>query len=438
MRTAAFVAILAAALPALVSGAGRAQSGASPDSAVAAPPGQPAARARLRLYLDCPDAGLDFDFLKRELAWVGWVRDRADADVIALLTLRETGSGGTEGTFYLTRRRGGGPASDTLRVYSPATASEDDGRRLVARTLAAALARDMIGRPGGEYLRVTVDAPSRPAAADAKDRWNHWVYSASTNGFVNGESSYGGYYLYSSLTASRVTDAGRLGARVGQNYSRNRYTFADGSRYTSVTRGWNSRAIAVKALTARWSAGTSVNAWSSTYSNVDLSFGIGPAVEFDFFPYAESSRRSLTVGWQLYAGHSDYREETLYGKTSESFLMQEADVAFSRREPWGSIDVSASLSQYLHDLSLYQLGADGSVGLKVFRGFSLDLRGNATRVRNQIALPRGGASDSEVLIRQRQLATSYQYWLSFGLSYRFGSIFNNAVNTRLEHTLGGI
>jgi hypothetical protein len=428
-------ALFAAALTVLVAFAfGPRPAGAQ----AAAPPDSLGARIRLRLYLDCPDARLDTDFLKRELAWVDWVRDRADADVIVLLTLRGTGSGGNEATFYVTRPRGGGPASDTLRAFSPPAASDDDSRRLIARTLAAALARDMVGRPEGDHLHVTVDAPPHPAATATKDRWKHWVYSISTNGYLNGEQSYQQYYANGSLTASRVTEGSKLGARLGENYNQAHYEFGDGSQYTSITRGWNGRAIAVKSLAPRWSAGTSVNAWSSTYSNIDLSVGVGPAIEFDVFPYAESSRRSLTFAWQLYGGYSDYAEETLFLKQTENFVLQEVDVAFARREAWGSIVVSSSLHEYLHDLSLYSLGVNGSIGLKIFRGFSLDLNGNAVRVHDQISLPRGDASDSEVLVRQRQLATSYSYWMSFGVSYRFGSIFNNAVNTRLENTLGSM
>ncbi|MDZ7341730.1 MAG: hypothetical protein ONB27_10280 [candidate division KSB1 bacterium] len=46
------------------------------------------------------------------------------------------------------------------------------------------------------------------------------------------------------------------------------------------------------------------------------------------------------------------------------------------------------------------------------------------------ALPLAGATLEEVLLRQRQLETSYNYWTSIGLSYTFGSIYNNIVNPR--------
>jgi hypothetical protein len=56
--------------------------------------------------------------------------------------------------------------------------------------------------------------------------------------------------------------------------------------------------------------------------------------------------------------------------------------------------------------------------------------GSASRINDQLYLPAEGATDEEILLRRRQLATSYRYRLSIGASYTFGSIFNNVVNTR--------
>jgi len=35
-------------------------------------------------------------------------------------------------------------------------------------------------------------------------------------------------------------------------------------------------------------------------------------------------------------------------------------------------------------------------------------------------------------VRQRQLRTSYRYYLAVGISYTFGSIYNNVVNPRFS------
>ncbi len=50
----------------------------------------------------------------------------------------------------------------------------------------------------------------------------------------------------------------------------------------------------------------------------------------------------------------------------------------------------------------------------------------------------GGASYEEVLLRQRQLATGYQYFFSVGLNFTFGSTRSNVVNPRFGNGGRGI
>jgi hypothetical protein len=58
------------------------------------------------------------------------------------------------------------------------------------------------------------------------------------------------------------------------------------------------------------------------------------------------------------------------------------------------------------------------------------VEGNASRIRDQISLPRRGATPEEVLLRLRQLQSGYEVSFSVGLTYSFGSLFNNVVNPR--------
>ena len=51
----------------------------------------------LRIFLDC--GSCDFDYLRREIPFVNYVRDRKEADVHILVTTQPTGSGGTEYVF---------------------------------------------------------------------------------------------------------------------------------------------------------------------------------------------------------------------------------------------------------------------------------------------------------------------------------------------------
>ena len=46
-------------------------------------------------------------------------------------------------------------------------------------------------------------------------------------------------------------------------------------------------------------------------------------------------------------------------------------------------------------------------------------------------------SDEEILVRRRELTTSYRYLISFGISYTFGSAYANVVNSRFAGSSGG-
>ena len=93
--------------------------------------------------------------------------------------------------------------------------------------------------------------------------------------------------------------------------------------------------------------------------------------------------------------------------------------------------ISLTGSQFLNDLSKNRVSVFGFTRIRIVRGLSFNLFASAARVRDQLFLPKGAATDEEVLLRQRQLQTDFTYSVSGGFTFRFGSIFNNVVNTRL-------
>jgi len=73
------------------------------------------------------------------------------------------------------------------------------------------------------------------------------------------------------------------------------------------------------------------------------------------------------------------------------------------------------------------------LSLRLFKGLSLNVYGNYSRIRDQLSLVKGEASLEQVLLRRTQLATSYSYGAQIGISYTFGSIFSNVVNPRFGY-----
>ena len=102
------------------------------------------------------------------------------------------------------------------------------------------------------------------------------------------------------------------------------------------------------------------------------------------------------------------------------------------KEKWGTVTSAFEAFHYFGDLQKNHLEVYTELSLRLFKGLSLSIYGDFTRIRDQLSLPKGEASIEEVLLRRTQLATGYNYYASIGFSYTFGSIFSNVVNPRFN------
>ena len=173
------------------------------------------------------------------------------------------------------------------------------------------------------------------------------------------------------------------------------------------------------------------SAESQTFRNFIVNTRVAPGIEYNFFPYSESTRRMLTFQYTVGHVYHRYREETIFGKFRDQLIDHRAEVGLSMRQPWGSANAELNFEQYLNDPSKYNLGVRRRHGDPAVQGIlgrtsSASSRARATRSTCRAAR----ASNEEILPRQRQLLTGYQYFFDFGFSYTFGSIFNNIVNPR--------
>jgi hypothetical protein len=138
----------------------------------------------------------------------------------------------------------------------------------------------------------------------------------------------------------------------------------------------------------------------------------------------------VTIAYRIGGSHITYQDTTIYGETEQLLPEQTLSAGYRVTQPWGQADVGVDASQYLHDLDRHSVRLEGSVNVRVTQGLSIEVGGQYALIHNQLNLPKGDADLEEVLLRRRQLETNYRGGLSFGLRYRFGSIYNNVVNTR--------
>jgi hypothetical protein len=392
----------------------------------------------LRVYLDCNFC--DTDFLKTEIKFVDYMRDRKDADVHVLVTSEGTGAGGTAWTLKFIGLNTFEGQTHTVTFATERNATGDDQRKEMARILKIGLVAYASGTPAIKSLNVTYTQPTAGAGASApkKDPWNYWVFRLSTNGNLSGEASSKNRSFRFNGSANRTTDNWKISISGNRNENRNTYDLGDGELFKSKTSSWGASSTVVKSAGPRLSFGARTNASGSTYSNQDLAFSFMPGVEFDFFPYKESTRRSLTLTYSAGVVHNNYTEETIFDKMAETLPRHSMGLSLGLRQPWGSISTSVDFSQQLNKLDRTNLGFFGSADVRLFKGFSFNVFGDYSRIRDQISLVKGTASTEDVLLRLRQIQSGYSYFMGFGVSYSFGSIFNSVVNPRYGGGGGGM
>jgi hypothetical protein len=415
--------------------------------AVAAPAvaqGSAASGAQSRpvsVFLDC-QADCDDDLIRTEIKWVDWVRDRAVADVHLLVTSQGAGAGGSQYTLAFLGQRAHAGRGDTLSYFSGPTSTSDERRRGVLRVVSLGLVQFAARSPAGASLRVVApDEEDRaPTSTNpANDPWKAWVFEIDLSGSVNGERTERNREIESGWSASRVTDAWKTNFGLDLSYLDERILveeFDDSGRvesaetFTNVRRNWSAEGLIVKSVNSRWSAGLQMELESNTSRNMRRSFSIAPAVEFNIYPYAEATRRQLVFRYAIGAAGFLYADTTIFDKIRETLPAHQLIVNYSTRQPWGSTDVSVEHLNYLNDASKRNTNIDGEISIRLFKGFEVEVGGNYSWVRDQLYIRKGRQDVVDVLLRRQELLTGYEYGMRFGISYTFGSIFNNVVNPR--------
>jgi hypothetical protein len=398
----------------------------------------PATMDKLRLYLDCNSC--DHNYVKTEINWVDYVVDRQVSDVHILVTTQQTGPGGVAYTLFFMGRGGFESKSDTLHYTASVDDTQDVRRQGLVRVLKMGLMRYMVSSPLAPHVQIAVTPPAAQAGsvtAPTQDPWNYWTFSISANGYLQGESRQDFNSTYLSLSANRTTEAWKIRFGVGGNYSESNFDVDSVRTITSIRRSYNGSALIAKSLGPRLSAGMQLEVESNTFENVDISYRLAPAIEYNIFPYDQSTRRSFTFTYSAGFNSFDYTEETLFGEVKETRPAHALSAYYSTRQPWGQTNLGVSASQFLHDTSKYRWSTSTSANVRLIRGLSLQVGGFYSRVHDQLTLPAGDATPEEILLRQRQLQTNYFFGVNFGLSYRFGSIFSTVVNPRFAQGIGG-
>ncbi|MFN8240213.1 MAG: hypothetical protein U0X39_05610 [Bacteroidales bacterium] len=366
-------------------------------------------------------------YIKKEVTFINYVRDLKSADLYIIISSQSTGSGGEAATCFLVGQNRFAGMNDTLVINFSPDETQDVSRTKAVKLLKMALMRYMLKTPLANYFNVNFTAPVKEIVST--DKWNSWVFSTNFNGDFQKEKSYRSVSLNAGFSASRVTEKNKFMFDYSYGWDENQYDYGD-TPVKSFYRNQYAEAEYVIGLNDHWSTGLFLSGVSSVYNNCDFSYSIMPALEYNIFPYSMSTRRQMRLTYRIGYAYYDYRDTTLYDKISENLYQHSISCNYAIIEKWGNISLRLSYSNFLHDWSKNSVSASSNLSLRIAKGLNFHISGGGSIIHNQLSLTKGGLTYEETLLRRREMATSFSLYTYFGLSYTFGSIYNNAVNPR--------
>jgi hypothetical protein len=316
----------------------------------------------------------------------------------------------------------------------PAALGDAAAREALARVVRLAVIEFAADSADGPHLDVTFARAGAEgggtAQQDQRDPWRYWVFRTGASAWLSGQSTTSDRSYDVSVSANRTTEDWKVRIAASRSLSTSSFELEDGEVIDSRLSDWTVNALVVRSVRARWAAGVTGAVTGSSFSNSERIIRLAPAIEFDVFPYRESSRRSLTIHYALGGAHYDYEDETIFGRLQESVAQHNVNVSLGLRQPWGQAGGSLQFTQQLQATDRTRTTLNGNISLRVVGALSVSASGSYSRIRDLFTLEKGEATDEEVLLRQRQLATGYRYSFSMGFSYAFGSLSNATVNPR--------
>lgn len=379
----------------------------------------------VRIFIDC--AHCDMNYIRDEVPYVNYVRDVKEAQVYILETSELTGSGGRKYTYAFVGQQEFAGMNDTL-VYSSRPDDSRDYRRIWrTQMLKMGLMPYVAKTP--LFSEVEINPTDRIEKQVVTDNWNNWVFELEAEPEFEGEESFKELSLRSSVSATKITHDWKFDFDFDHRYTRTKYTYDD-TLYTNDKSYQGLDLLVVKSISEHWSAGVRSDLLSSSYTNTRLSIDFLPSLEYNIFPYSKSTHRQLRILYGIGSSYRIYDDTTIYNQLEELLWQQQLQVAYQVQEKWGSINVSLEGSNFFHDFTKNRVELNGYISIRILKGLSFRVGGAAARINDQLSLVKGEASEAEILLQLQELETSYHLEGEIGITYTFGSIYNNIVNPR--------
>ena len=383
----------------------------------------------LKLFIDC---NCERNYLRQEINFVNHVRDKTLANIELFIYDIANGSGGRT---YKLDFKGKGDYQEIVNESSydtNANMSSDDIRKGLLNAVKNGLLKYIINSDlaGKVEYNISDEGLAARQDIDFDDPWNNWIFEVYGEAELNKETSRKRFSYEVGFESDHVTEKWRIRTDLQLNQANSEFQRED-ETFTSERFRYSGDGSIVRSLSDHWSTGVFAGARHDTFTNLDFRYYFSPAIEYNIFPYNEVLRREIVFAYKIGYFHNDYIDQTIFGKLQEGIFNHSLDVQVRYRQPWGNIFSRLRASSFLNDFNKNRVQLYGNVSVRLFKGLAVRFSGNFEIIRDQINLPAGDATIEDVLLQQKQIATDFELGFSVGLSYTFGSAYNNIINTRL-------
>ncbi len=390
--------------------------------------------ANFKVYINCEYCYQDF--LRTQITWANFVQDQFVSDVDLTVTSLTTGSGGSEYQLQFAGKKSLAGLRDTLKFSTNAVNTDNEIRDLLLMRVKLGLVRYAAHSSTGDCLKIESDSDQDSmdigiGSNPDEDRWNAWVFRAGANGNVSAQKVFQSGFFSGSLSASQVKETHKFSFDIRSRYSEQRYDYA-GFKEAYILRSQSANCTYVHSLNDHWSAGAFAFTERSDFSNYDLFQNVAAAVEYNIFPYQEAQTKSVTFVYRAGFTYFDFQEETIFNKTIDRIPSHSLNFSSSFTKDWGQFSSGVEVASFLNDFDKNHMYLWCNLDIRIFKGLSVNSWMSYSIQRDQVNIRLNDASQDELLLQQQELLTNYDMSAYIGVSYRFGSIYNNVVNPRFE------
>lgn len=387
----------------------------------------------LNVFVDCSNYEGDCQqaYLRQELSGITFVRDRLDADVHIIIKANWNNAGIQTNSLFVIGQKKFSSIQDTINYVIPANSTEQETREVYTKNIKIALLpylakTTLVNNIDISFTQNEDDKKSDP---DKKDPYNYWVFQLGVNGSMSGNQVYKEISGSGYATANRETDISKSNIYFNTNEQYSKYRDIENNKtYIYEYQDFATGGSYMKKVSDHIGLGAQLDFKNSIFSNLKYQYTAGPLAEYSFFNYKDFNTRRLIFQYSIDARHNTYYDTTIYFKTKEMLFAQEASLIGSFTQKWGSINAGIFWRNLFRDFTKNSLGFNGAFTARLFKGLNFAIWGNYSFIRNQLNIRKGDASIDQLLAKNREILSAYDYSLGIGLSFRFGSKFNSAVN----------